>query len=592
MKIEVGNVKRLFDILPHQSLYHPKEDSLCDKIGGSWRKYSSQNLEQIVNKMSLGFLNLGLNPTDKVAIISYNRTEWTIVDLSVLQFGGVDVPLYPTMNKENYEYILNDSQVKIVFVENDILFEKIKSILPRTPSVKEIYTFNHVGGAKHWSEVYAINGENFNSQLEEYKNAVTEENLATIIYTSGTTGTPKGVELTHKNILSNVKSIQASMPHSSEHTMLSFLPICHIFERAAVYFYMYIGGSVYFAEGIEKVGDNLREVRPHYFTTVPRLIEKIYDRIMEKGRTLSGAKKAIFFWAVNHANNFNPEGKNNFIYNIKLKIARKLVFSKWIEALGGNVIGIISGAAALQPRLARIFSAAGVPICEGYGLTETSPVLTCNRFEEGKYFLGTVGLAIPDVEIKIAENGEILAKGPNVMNGYHNLPDATKTSIDADGWFHTGDVGEIINGKFLKITDRLKEIFKTSGGKFVAPLPIENKIKESNFITEIMVVGENQKHPAAIIVPNFDFIKKWGEKKSLTFNSNQEICASQDVKNKIFEEVEKFNQRFDHTQQIKKIELIFDTWGVETGELTPTLKLKRKILVEKYKYIIEKIYSE
>ncbi|MCK9211794.1 MAG: long-chain fatty acid--CoA ligase [Ignavibacteriaceae bacterium] len=592
MKLSVQKVERLFDILPNQLKQFPQENALCDKVGGSWRKYSSKTCQEIVDKVSLGLLKMEFQPGDKFAIISYNRTEWTMLDLGILQIGGVDVPLYPNMSPENYEYIFNDSQVKLVFVENQELYKKVKKVITKTPSVKEIYTFNEVSGAKNWSEIINFADESDRGKLSAIEESITQENLATIIYTSGTTGVPKGVALTHLNILSNVKSISDIMPMTNTDRMISFLPICHIFERTAVYFYLYLGGSVYFAESIEKVGENLKEVKPNYFTTVPRLMEKIYDKIMDKGRNLSPAKKAIFGWAVNLANHYDPKGENSLFYKARLIVARKLVFSKWMEALGGEVKGIISGAAALQPRLSRIFTAAGATIREGYGLTETSPVLTCNRFVHGDYYLGSVGIPLPGVEIKLSESGEILAKGANVMKGYYNNPDATKEVFDDEGWFHTGDIGEWVEGKFIKITDRVKEIFKTSGGKFIAPLPIENKMKESNFIGEIMVVGENQKHAAAIIVPNFDFIRKWCTKKCPSVQSNEEIANSSVVKERIWEDVEKYNKRFGHIQQIKKIELVPDTWTVETGELTPTLKLKRRVIIAKYKNLIEKIYSE
>ena len=592
METSDQKVQRLFDILPNQLNQFPQKDAVCDKVGGSWRKFSSKACQEIVDKVSLGLLKMEFHPGDKFAIISYNRTEWTMLDLGILQIGCVDVPLYPNMSPENYEYIFNDSQVKLVFVENEELFIKVKKVITKTPSVKEIYTFNEVNEAKHWTAITNLADESLRPRLNEIEKAVTQEDLATIIYTSGTTGIPKGVPLTHLNILSNVKSIADIMPMTNADKMLSFLPICHIFERTAVYFYLYLGGSVYFAESIEKVGENLKEVKPNYFTTVPRLMEKIYDKIMDKGRNLSPAKKAIFGWAVNLANHYDPRGENSLFYKARLVVARKLVFSKWMEALGGEVKGIISGAAALQPRLSRIFTAAGATIREGYGLTETSPVLTCNRFKHGDYYLGSVGVPLPGVEIKLSESGEILAKGDNVMKGYYNKPDETKAVIDDEGWFHTGDVGEWIDGKFLKITDRVKEIFKTSGGKFIAPLPIENKMKESNFIGEIMVIGENQKHAAAIIVPQFDFIRKWCTKKCPSVQTNEEIATSSVVKGRIWKDVEKYNKRFGHIQQIKKIELVPDTWAVDSGELTPTLKLKRRVLLAKYKNIIEKIYSE
>ncbi len=592
MKLSVQKIERIFDILPNQLNQFPQEDALCDKVGGSWRKYSTKACQEIVDKVSLGLIKMEFQPGDKFAIISYNRTEWTLLDLGILQIGGVDVPLYPNMSPENYEYIFNDSEVKLVFVENQELYKKVKKVITKTPSVKEIYTFNEVSGAKNWLEIVNFADESDRGKLSAIEESITQEDPVTIIYTSGTTGVPKGVALTHLNILSNVKSIGEIMPMTDVHRMISFLPICHIFERTAVYFYMYIGGSVYFAESIEKVGENLKEIKPNYFTTVPRLMEKIYDKIMDKGRNLSPVKKAIFGWAVNLANHYDPKGENSLFYKARLIVARKLVFSKWMEALGGEVMGIISGAAALQPRLSRIFTAAGAAIREGYGLTETSPVLTCNRFTHGDYYLGSVGIPLPGVQIKLSESGEILAKGANVMKGYYNNPEATKEVFDDEGWFHTGDIGEWVEGKFIKITDRVKEIFKTSGGKFIAPLPIENKMKESNFIGEIMVVGENQKHAAAIIVPNFDFIRKWCTKKCPSVQSNEEIANSSVVKERIWKDVEKYNRRFGHIQQIKKIELVPDTWTVETGELTPTLKLKRRVIIAKYKNLIEKIYSE
>jgi len=592
MKLSVPKVERLFDILPNQLNQFPQEDALCDKVGGSWRKYSSKICQEIVDKVSLGLLKMGFQPGDKFAIISYNRTEWTMLDLGILQIGGVDVPLYPNMSPEDYEFIFNDSQVKLIFVENEELYKKVKKVITKTPSAVEIYTFNEVNGAKNWSEITNLADESNRVQLSNIEESITPESLATIIYTSGTTGVPKGVPLTHLNILSNVKSISEIMPMTNADRMISFLPICHIFERTAVYFYLYLGGAVYFAESIEKVGENLKEVKPNYFTTVPRLMEKIYDKIMDKGRNLSPVKKAIFGWAVNLANHYDPKGNNSLFYKVRLIAARKLVFSKWMEALGGEVKGIISGAAALQPRLSRIFTAAGATIREGYGLTETSPVLTCNRFTHHDYYLGSVGIPLPGVEIKLSESGEILAKGANVMKGYFNNPDATKEVIDDEGWLHTGDIGEWIDGKFLKITDRVKEIFKTSGGKFIAPLPVENKMKESNFISEIMVVGENQKYAAGIIIPSFDFIRKWCTKKCPTVHTNEEIASSPVIKERIWKDVEKYNKRFGHIQQLKKIELVPDTWTVETGELTPTLKLKRRVIIAKYRDLIEKIYSE
>ncbi len=582
---------RLFDVVPYQIENYFNEDALCDKIGGEWRKFNSKQVQEAVDKLSLGLLAKGYAKDDKIAIISHNRVEWNFADIASLQIGAVVVPLYPNMSEENYKYIFTDAHVKLVFAENKELYDKVQRVLANIDWQIDVYTFDKVKGAKNWKEISDLSDESLRAKLNEIKNSIKSNDLATIIYTSGTTGVPKGVMLSHFNIISNIVSLIDVMPISHEHRVISFLPLCHIFERTASYYYLSVGAQIYYAESVDKIGENIREIKPHYFTTVPRLIEKIFDRIMEKGRELSGIKKAIFGWSLALANSYHPMGKNSWFYNFKLSIARKLVFVKWIEALGGEIKGIISGAASLQPRLARIFTAAGIPIREGYGLTETSPVLTCNRFTEDGFYLGSVGLPLPDVEIRLTDNGEILAKGPNVMLGYYKKPEETKNAIDKEGWFHTGDIGEFVEGKFLKITDRVKEVFKTSGGKFVAPLPIENKMKESNFIEQIMVIGENRKFPAAIIVPNFQFVMKWCEKKCVERKTREEIITSEVVKNRIWEDVQMYNKRFGKVQQVKKIALVPDDWTVETGELTPTLKLKRRVLLKKYADLIEAIYD-
>lgn len=582
---------RLFDLITYQKENFPRKDSISDKKDGKWITFSTEEVQSVVDKFSLGLLKLGVKPGDKLAIISPNRTEWNFVDLGILQVGCVDVPVYPNISVQEYEYIFNDAEVKYAFVANEDLYQKIFSIKHKVKSLIDIYTLDKLEGKKHWKEILELADESLRERLNQIKETVKQDDVATIIYTSGTTGVQKGVMLSHKNILSNVKSIKQIMPIGNNDRVLSFLPICHIFERTAVYYYMSIGAAIYYAESIDKVGDNLKEVKPNYFTTVPRLLEKIYDRIMEVGRNLKQPKQAIFGWAVNLANHYHPQGKTNWFYNLRLWFARKLVFHKWIEALGGEVKGIISGAAALQPRLGRIFTAAGVNIVEGYGLTETSPVITCNRFED--FYIGTVGYPIPDVEIKLdPETGEILTKGPNVMLGYYNKPEDTKKAIDEDGWFHTGDIGVMIDNKYLKITDRLKEVFKLSGGKFVAPLPIENKMKESLFIRNIMVIGENEKFCAALVVPEFDFIKKWCEKKSVKDYLDKGMTCSDAVKERIWKEIQHYNKRFSHIEQIKKFELVDKDWTVDSGELTPTLKLKRREIMKNYKHLIEKIYSE
>jgi long-chain acyl-CoA synthetase len=592
MKIPVLNKNRLIDILSYQLDHYPQEYALCDKVGGQWRKFSTNKCAEIVNKVSLGLIEMGIRKNDKIAIISGNRTEWNFIDIGSLQVGAIIVPLYPNMSEENYRFIFNDAGVKLVFVANKELFDKVKRVNLKIESPVEVFTFDKVNEARHWSEVTNLAENKSSERLNKIKESITEDDLATIIYTSGTTGTPKGVMLTHKNIVSNVLSLSQFLPITYIHKVISFLPLCHIFERTASYYYLTNGSSVHYVESTDKIGEYLLEVRPNFFTTVPRVLEKVYDKIMAKGRELPAAKKAIFGWALNHANHFDPRGKNGLIYNIQLGIARKLVFSKWKEALGGRIIGIMSGAASLQPRLGRIFNAAGIPIIEAYGLTETSPGITSNRFEKGNYYIGTVGSALPGVEIKISENAEILCKGPNVTQGYYNRPDYTAEAIDKDGWFHTGDVGELVEGKYLKITDRVNEIFKTSGGKFVTPQPIENKMKESLFIEQIMVIGENRNFAAALVVPKFNFILDWAKMKNINISGKEDVINSVEVKNRIWEDIDKYNQLFGKVQQIKKFALIPDEWSTETGELTPTLKLMRRVIKEKYKHLFEKIYVE
>jgi len=584
---------RLIDILPYQLEHYPNEKAFSDKITGSWRSFSTVEVKKIIDELSLGFLKLGCKPGDKIAIISNNRVEWNFIDIAVLQIGGVVVPLYPTTSEDNYAFIFEDAKVKIAFAETGDLFKKVQKVNKKLKTKLEgIYTFDKVESAPIWNDVQKLADESYRKQLNEISEKVVQHDLATIIYTSGTTGIPKGVMLSHRNIMGNVNSLAQSMPISKFKRTISFLPLCHIFERTAAYFYMLLGTSINYPESMEKLGDNIKEVKPHYFITVPRLLEKIFEKIMSTGYNLSIVKRAIFGWSVNLGLHYHDRGRNNWFYNLRLFIARKLVFVKWVEALGGEIKGIISGSAALQPRLSRVFTAAGIPVIEGYGLTETSPVLTCNRFDKGENYFGTVGYAIPDVEIKIAENGEILGKGPNLMMGYYNHPEATKKAIDEEGWFHTGDVGEILDGKYLKITGRLKEIFKTSGGKFIIPQPIENKMKESFFIEHIMVIGENRKYTAAIIQPSFDFVRKWAKGKNIELITRENIAYSKDVKDRIWEEVEKYNKRFGHVQQVKKILLVPDLWSIETGELTPTLKAKRDVICKKYMDLIDQLYSE
>ena len=583
---------RLFDLIPYQLANYPQEDCLAAKVNGQWRKYSTKECQDIVDKVSLGLLNLGIKKGEKVAIVSQNRPEWNFADFGSLQIGAVNVPIYPTISEIDYKYIFNDAEIKLAFVSDKELYDKVNHISKDVPSLKFIYSFDELEGVNHWSEITASADETKKDQLNKIKDSIKSEELATLIYTSGTTGTPKGVMLSHKNIISNVDSSRQVLPLESSYKALSFLPLCHVFERMICAYYLRTGVSIYYAENLELIGENLKEVKPQYFTTVPRLLEKVYDKIMAKGRELSGAKKAIFYWSVNLGNKYDNKGENSFLYNLQLGIARKLVFSKWLEALGGEIIGIIVGAAALQPRLARVFGAAGIKVREGYGQTESSPVISVNQNQQGGYMFGTVGPVIPGVEVKIAENGEILARGDNIMLGYYNKPEITKETIDEEGWLHTGDVGEIVDGKFLKITDRLKEMFKTSGGKYVAPQPIENKMKESNFIEQIMIIGENRKFTSALVVPNYEFLDKWAKEKGIEFTTQEDLSTHPEVFSRIWEDIQLYNKQFSKIEQVKKIILMHPTWTIDTDELTPTMKLKRKVIIKKYYDKIEEIYKE
>lgn len=581
-------VKRIFDIIRYQASEYPKVDCLTSKIEGKWQSISTQEFIKLAMQLTAGMYNLGLQKGDKIAMVSANRPEWHIADLAILQGGMINVPLYPTITVEEYAYILNHSESKLIFVENEELLHKVLEAQKQVPSLKHIYTFNQIAGHKHWKEL--LTDEIDEDRIKQVMDSIDEHDLATIIYTSGTTGKPKGVMLSHKNIVSNVIGCWDRLPVDANSKALSFLPLCHVYERTVTYLYMYSGVSIYYAESIDTIGENLKEVKPQVFTAVPRLLEKVYDKIVAKGQELSGIKRAMFFWALNLGLRYELHGANGWWYEFQLKIANKLIFSKWREALGGNVKAVASVAAALQPRLARVFNAARIPVMEGYGLTETSPVVSVNCEKNNGLMFGTVGRPLFNVQVKIAEDGEILVKGPNVMLGYYKQPDLTKDVIDADGWLHTGDIGEIVGDGFLKITDRKKEMFKTSGGKYIAPQVIENKFKESPFIEQIMVIGEGEKHPAAFIQPAWDFLKEWCKRKGIPFESNQQIIQHPDVIKRFQEEVDKYNEHFAQYEKIKKFELVPDTWSVETGELTPTMKMKRRVILQKYSKLYDKIY--
>lgn len=584
--------ERLFDIPYIQMESYPQEVMFSTKVDGKWTAISTQDFLQQANEVSKGLIALGIQPGDKIALVSPNRYEWNIMDIGIQQTGAIGVPIYPNISTKDYHYIFNDAGIKFCVTGTEELYHKITKIKEDIPSLEKIYCFDELENIPHWSDIKKEASKTAEQEVEDRKSVIKNDMLATMIYTSGTTGNPKGVMLSHNNLISNVMGCQPRIPADNHSRVLSFLPVCHVYERMLHYLYMYLGCSIYFAESMETIGDNIREVKPHVFTAVPRLLEKVYEKIMAKGDELSGIKRKLFFWAVELAEEYDVSGKSAF-YNFKLGIARKLIFSKWQEALGGNVKAIASGSAALQPRLARIFLAAGVPILEGYGLTETSPVISVNCFKAG-IKIGSVGTTIQDVTVKIAEDGEILVKGPNVMMGYYNQPEKTAEAIDAEGWFHTGDIGQIEDGKFLRITDRKKEIFKTSGGKYIIPQMMENKFKESRFIEQIMVIGEGQKHPAALIVPQFAFMKEWAKRKNIGLSanaSNDEIIAHPKVIERIKQEVDAYNENYGKFEQIKKFELLNKEMSTEGGELTPTLKFKRKIILEMYKDKVEAIYG-
>ena len=587
-------ISRLFDFPYHQLEKYNIKDALVTKQNGQWIKTSTTEYIEKANTISRALLRMGIQKNDKIAIISSNnRTEWHIMDIGILQTGAQTVPIYPTISETDYEYILNHSEAMYCFVSDEEVLGKINQIKANVPKLKEVYSFNEIAGCKNWSELLELGSDDsIQNEVEERKNNVKPLELATIIYTSGTTGKPKGVMLSHNNIVSNVLDSADRIPFNpGESRALSFLPICHIYERMVTYIYQYYGVAIYFGESIEKISDNIKEVNPTVMTGVPRLIEKVYDKIIAKGSELTGIKKKLFFWAVEIGLKYEPYGANGFWYELQLKIARKLIFSKWKAGLGGKLDLIVNGSAALQPRLSRIFAAAEIYVMEGYGLSETSPVISVNDMRNKGFRIGTAGRIINNVEVKIAADGEILCKGPNVMMGYYKDETLTKEAI-VDGYFHTGDIGEIDSDGFLRITDRKKEMFKTSGGKYIAPQLLENAMKQSRFIEQVMVIGDGQKMPAAFIQPNFEFVKEWAKlHKTNIGTTNDEIISNPEVIKRIQQEIDTVNEKFGNWEKIKKFELTPDLWTVPAGHLTPTMKLKRKIVMEKYINLFHKIYD-
>jgi len=586
-------ITRLFDFPYYQLEKYALNEALVSKINGSWFGISTQEYINKSNALSRGLMRLGVKKNDKIAVISLtNRTEWNIVDIGVLQLGAQNVPIYPTISKDDYAYVLNHAEAKYCFVSCTEVFEKVSAIQGQVKSLKHIYSFDEISNCDNWDKVLDLGKDTGNQEeVEKLKNDVKATDLATLIYTSGTTGKPKGVMLSHDNLVSNALESSKRFPIADGETRaLSFLPLCHVYERMLIYLYQFRGVTIYYAESLDKISDNLKETSPHVMTAVPRLLEKVYDKIYAKGTELTGIKKKLFFWAVELGLKYEPYGRNGWWYETKLSIARKLIFNKWKEGLGGNLSLIASGSAALQPRLSRIFNAAEFGLMEGYGLSETSPVVSVNDMRNGGFRIGTVGKPIDRTEVKIAEDGEICIKGPQVMMGYYKDLEQTKEVI-VDGYFHTGDIGEMDTDGFLKITDRKKEMFKTSGGKYVAPQLLENRFKQSRFIEQIMVVGEGEKMPAAIIQPDFDFLHEWASKHHLTIPENSDIILNEKVLARYQQEIDEANEKFAKWEKVKQFRLTPNVWTIEGGHLTPTLKLRRKVIKEKYIKLYNDIYE-
>jgi long-chain acyl-CoA synthetase len=584
-------VHRLFEIPELQLRTHPQRESIATKEAGGWRAYSTQELIDTADRLARGLMALGVGPGDRVAIASGNRSEWCLLDQAILRAGAINVPIYPTSSVEDYGYVLQHSETKVFLCSNAEILAKGRAAQKASPRLEHLLTFDRIAGERHWSELLELGDRIAPEELQRRKDGVKRSDLATIIYTSGTTGRPKGVMLSHDNILSNVEASAERLPVDHTARCISFLPLCHIYERMLMYLYMHAGVSIHFQESMDDLGDRIREVRPDVFTAVPRVLEKVYARIVAKGEELTGVKRKLFFWALDLGHRYEVSGRSPW-YDLQLALARKLIFSKWQAALGGKVRCVASGSAALQPRLARVFNAAGIPLMEGYGLTETSPVVSVSDARNDGLRFGCVGRPIKGVQVRIAEDGEILVKGPNVMMGYYLEPEMTREVIDTDGWFHTGDIGEITAEGFLRITDRKKEIFKTSGGKYVAPQAIENKLKASRFVEQVMVIGENRHFPAALIVPNFDFLKDYCALKGIPFTDREQVIADKRIVDRIMREVDAVNQGLGQWEQVKKVLLLPKEFSIDAGELTPTLKLKRKPILARLADRVDALYGE
>lgn len=581
-------ITRVFDCIEYQNCNYPQKEALVYKENDKWISYSSEEFISIANQVSSSLITLGIKPNDKIAIIvPVNHPKWHFLDIGILQIGAQNVPLYATLSEKDYEYVLNHSDSKYCFIAGDDIYKKVNAVKSKT-QLKEVYRLDDNSNIGWNSFLELGENKNFQSKIEEIKNNISPEDIATIIYTSGTTGTPKGVMLSHENIVQNIKVTADRLDlNGSGKRTISYLPVSHVFERVSGYYSQMMGINIYFAESIELLGDNIREVKPNMMAVVPRLLEKIFDKIVDKGSKLSGIKKKLFFWALKLGEQYEPYNKNGLWYHFQLSIARKLIFGKWQEALGSNLEFMISGSAPLQPRLIRVFTAAGIPVYEGYGMTESSPGATLNDLRNNGLKIGTVGKPLKGIEIKIADDGEILMKGHCVMQGYYKRDDLTSETIK-DGYLHTGDIGEIDSDGFLKITDRKKEIFKTSGGKYIAPTVIESELKKSRFIDQVMVIGEAQKMPAALIQINFEYVKEWGTRNGLKINNFQE---NKDLRKRIQKEIDVCNKNFGNWEQIKEFQITEEEWTATSGHLTPTMKMKRKVILEKHKNLYNKIYN-
>ncbi len=585
-------ITRTFDIIDLNYEKYPRKDMYCGKYDKEWRSFSTEEVRDIVNMVSIGLIAMGYRRGDKIATISTNRPEWNFADMGIAQAGMIHIPIYPTISTDEYRYILGHADVRAIILSSKSIYNKVSPIVSDIPTLKDIFSFENIEGIRSFSEITEAGKANtgkYKSELDEIKRSIGPEDLVTIIYTSGTTGNPKGVMLTHKNLVSNAITTSYAHHLGYGHRAVSFLPLCHVYERMVNYHFQYKGISIYYVENMGTISEAVKEVRPHIFNTVPRLLEKIYDNIMSKGHNLPWIKKQIFFWAVSLGLKYRLKGNSAF-YRFRLRIARRLIFSKWQEALGGEVQVMVSGGAALQSRLEKIFWAAGLPVIQGYGLTETSPVIAVNPFRIDEIRLGTVGPVIDNVEVKIADDGEILCRGINVMLGYYKDPELTAEAIDNDGWFHTGDIGVITEGKFLKITDRKKEMFKLSAGKYIAPQVIENRLKESFYIEQVMVIGENEKFASALISPNFSYLHDWCSSQKIQFRDNRELIEIPEVIDLFSREVKEVNKTLGEHEQIKRFRLVTEEWTPQSGDLSPTLKLKRNYLTEKYKDLISGIY--